>query len=66
MNLFSVRKFSPHFIYRKPDLLQMLMNLFFFLLNSIIIHILHIFWFLVNLIECFMKTFVKVDESFEI
>jgi len=61
MNLLSELKFGPHFIYRKPDLLQMLMNPFFFLLNSIT-PILHIFWFFIDLIECSVEIFVEVYE----
>jgi len=61
MNLLSVQEFGPHFIYRKPNLFQMLMDPFFFLLNSIT-PILHIFWFFVDLIESSVEIFVEVYE----
>ena len=36
MNFFKVEKFSLHFIYRKSDLLQMHMMLFFFLVKLLL------------------------------
>ena len=60
-----MQEFSLHFIYRKPDLLQMLVMSFLFLITFFLLKLLK-FWLRIHYIQRFMQTFVESYESLEV